>query len=576
MVSSNWRDEPKLFGAARETKQYERAVAALRESEATLRRAQAIAHIGSWSLDLVSNRLTVSDEVVRMFGGSPDDPSTYESIFSVVHPDDRGALDREWNAALQTGTFDMDHRVVLGDDVRWVRQKAEVEFDEHGNATVIEGTVQDITDRRRAEEEIRNLNAELEQRVAARTAELEAARNRETTLAWRIQQMLLLEPPPQEISGLRVAALTLPSQQVDGDFFGFFQHERCCFDVFIGDVMGKGTPAALLGAATKNILIEGLAHLMAVARREELPAAGEIVMRAHSGIVRQLIELESFVTLCYARFDLNHNVLEFVDCGHTGTIRLAAGTGACSVLQGDNLALGIREDECFGEVSVMFEPGDVFVLFSDGITEARNSEHELFGVDRLLECVRVNHELEPESLLERIRSAVVDFSGSERLKDDLTCLAIKILDPRLPVGRWELDIASDFGELGRVRTFVREVCGAARDAHITEHWISELELAVNEAASNVIKHAHQGRVDQRIILEAEVFPNHISIRVVYLGEQFDPSAVVPFDPFLAAPALETTRESGFGLYLISQTVNKVDYSRDERGRNCISLFKTYT
>jgi hypothetical protein len=72
----------------------ERSEAALRESEANLKRAQEIDHFDSWSMDYVNNRLIVSDEVLRIFGGSPEDPATYESILSVIHPDDRQAVDR--------------------------------------------------------------------------------------------------------------------------------------------------------------------------------------------------------------------------------------------------------------------------------------------------------------------------------------------------------------------------------------------------------------------------------------------------------------------------------------------------
>jgi anti-sigma regulatory factor (Ser/Thr protein kinase) len=339
--------------------------------------------------------------------------------------------------------------------------------------------------------------------------------------------------------------------------------------------MGKCTPAALLGAATKVILVEALANLMAVAPRGELPRTSAIVGRAHAGIVHELIDLDSFVTLFYGRFDLERNLFEFVDCGHTGAVHFAARSGDCSILHGDNLPLGIREGELHRPVTVVFEPGDLFVLFSDGITEAPNANRELFGVERLLDCVQVNRERLPQELVELIRSAVVQFSGSEQLKDDLTCVAIKILDLRIPPGRRELEVASTLAELGRVRAFVREVSLAA-DVHVTESWIAELELAANEAAANIIKHAHHNRAGERIQLEADVFPKHLLVRLLYLGDAFDPAQVVPFDPSQARSTFEDARESGFGLYLISHTVDIVFYSRDERGRNCITFVKEYS
>ena len=90
--------------------------------------------------------------------------------------------------------------------------------------------------------------------------------------------------------------------------------------MIVADVMGKGIPAALLGAATKSHFLEALCHLMASSKDGKLPEPKEIVMLAHADMVQHLIDLESFVTLCYARLDLNRRSLELVDCGHTGII----------------------------------------------------------------------------------------------------------------------------------------------------------------------------------------------------------------------------------------------------------------
>ena len=418
----------------------------------------------------------------------------------------------------------------------------------------------------RGEEEIRTLNAELEERVRARTADLEDAHDREAKIGFRIQQMMLLTQPPTDVPGLQVAALTLPSQRIDGDFYDFFKHENQCLDVMVADVMGKGIPAALLAAATKSNFLEALCHLIAISRSGQMPEPKEIVTLAHADMVRQLIDLESFVTLIYARLDLSRRRLDLVDCGHTGMMVVRARTGACEIVHGDNLPLGIREGEIFDQIDVSFEPGDLFVFFSDGITEMRNLAGELYGADRLSECVRINRALEPEALVGAVRKAVVAFAQSDRLTDDLTCVVVKVGDAPRALAHAELEIASDLSELRRAREFVREFCrmGPARRLHEDDE--AQLELAVNEAASNIMKHAYHGRADQRIQLEAEAFPDRVSIRLHHLGDSFDPAAVAP-------PALDGTRESGFGIYLIRNSVDDVRYSRDERGRNCITLVK---
>jgi sigma-B regulation protein RsbU (phosphoserine phosphatase) len=378
--------------------------------------------------------------------------------------------------------------------------------------------------------------------------------------------MLLLTQPPSDIPGLQVAALTLPSQRIDGDFYDFFRHENECLDVIVADVMGKGIPAALLAGATKSNVLEALCHLMAMSKDNALPQPKEIITLAHADMVRQLIDLESFVTLSYARVDVKRRVLHLVDCGHTGMIVLRGRTGACEMLHGDNLPLGIREGEVFDQLTVPFETGDVFLFYSDGITDVRNAAGQLFGAERLAECVRTNRNLEPDALVNVIRRSAMAFAASDRLTDDLTCVAVRVGAVREPLAHAELDIGSDLEDLRRARTFVRDFCGRVPGGLLDQGDVAGLELAVNEAASNVMKHAYHGRTDQRILLDADAFPDCVSIRLHHLGDAFDPTTA-------PAPALDGSRESGFGLYLIAKSVDDVRYSRDERGRNSITLVK---
>ncbi len=417
-----------------------------------------------------------------------------------------------------------------------------------GKPKYLVGISEDITERKRAQEE------------------LARAREQEVEIGFKIQQTLLLDQPPRDVPGVRVAALTIPSQRIDGDFYDFFKHRDDCLDVIVGDVMGKGIPAALLGAATKSHFLQALSRLISLAAPGTLPEPKDIVTLAHSEVARQLIELESFVTVCYARFDLQNHRVDFVDCGHTTTIHFQARTGTCAMLQGENLPLGVSEKEIYEQTRVPLHTGDVLLFYSDGLTETRNSAGELFGIERLAECVRTHGRLEPEALIDQIRQAAVAFSNSETFGDDLTCVAVRIDERELPLARAELEISSDLNELARARAFVREVCRTLPGPALDEESVSQLELAITEAASNVMRHAYRGRPEQLIQLDAEVFADRIVLRLHHLGETFDPGAV-------KTPAFDGTQDGGFGMYIIAQSVDDVQYYRDERGRNCISLVK---
>ena len=153
---------------------------ALRERDEDLSRAQAVARTGSWRLDVRQNKLLWSDETYRMFGIPRGTPMTYEMFLASVHPEDREYVESRWTAALSGEPYDIEHRIVVGDTVKWVRERAELELDKEGVLKGGFGTVQDITEmknmtmeRIRLIEELQRSRDELEIRVQERTAELQ-------------------------------------------------------------------------------------------------------------------------------------------------------------------------------------------------------------------------------------------------------------------------------------------------------------------------------------------------------------------------------------------------------------------
>jgi PAS domain S-box-containing protein len=132
-----------------------RAEESLHETQKDLKRAQAVAQIGSWRLDVQHNKLLWSEETHRIFGIPRGKPMTYETFLSAVHPEDKEYVDRKWEAALQGEDYDIEHRIIVDDKVKWVHEKAELEFDKEGMLKGGFGTVQDITGRKKTEENLR-------------------------------------------------------------------------------------------------------------------------------------------------------------------------------------------------------------------------------------------------------------------------------------------------------------------------------------------------------------------------------------------------------------------------------------
>ncbi len=396
--------------------------------------------------------------------------------------------------------------------------------------------------------------------------ELESERLRqEIEIGSRIQQMLLRGKIPDSFSGLQVAVLSVPSRMIDGDFYEFIQPHKNCLDIINGDVMGKGIPAALVGAATKSAFQRALNQLFSTGQ-QTLPEPHEIVARVHEEVVHQLITLESFVTLCYARFDLAAQQVRIVDCGHTAAVRCRPDAYAYELLKGVNLPIGFIEDERYEQSTYPLVPGDLFFFYSDGLTEATNADGEVFGEERMLEMLRRNCRLDPESLVADVHRTVLAFAGRETLGDDLTCVAVRVLAQANPTPLAELRLLSDPRSLTLCRDFVRQACLTACP-EVGEEVISELELAVNEAVANVMEHAYREQEDQPIQLFSSTEANQISFVIRHQG--------LPFDPATAPePTFDGSKDGGFGLFIISELVDKVVYETDRQGRHTISLFKT--
>ena len=133
----------------------------IRRREDDLRRAQAVASTGSWRLDVTRNELLWSDESYRIFDITPGTPLTYETFMSAVHPDDREMVNTRWQAALKGEPYDIEHRILVGDREKWVRETAELEFDAAGQLRGGFGAVQDITKRKQAELALRESESRL-------------------------------------------------------------------------------------------------------------------------------------------------------------------------------------------------------------------------------------------------------------------------------------------------------------------------------------------------------------------------------------------------------------------------------
>lgn len=151
-------------GLVRDVTERKQAEDAIINQNYYLEKSQELGQIGTWELDLINDILLWTDENCRIFGVPEGSVVDYETFLSKVHPEDREYVDREWKAAIDGKPYDIEHRLLLNGEVRWVREKADLNFDDNGNVVSAIGFTQDITERKQAENVQAETQVELVQR----------------------------------------------------------------------------------------------------------------------------------------------------------------------------------------------------------------------------------------------------------------------------------------------------------------------------------------------------------------------------------------------------------------------------
>ena len=154
--------KPAIMTICRDISARKQTEEALARSHAELEQAQAIAHLGSWTLDFASGRSAWSQEVYRISGMAPGEPVDAQTHVRLVHPDDFAVFDAAWQATLRGAPYDITHRIIVHGEVKWVHARAEIAFDAAGQPRTALGTLQDISERQRYEQEIQAARATAE------------------------------------------------------------------------------------------------------------------------------------------------------------------------------------------------------------------------------------------------------------------------------------------------------------------------------------------------------------------------------------------------------------------------------
>jgi phosphoserine phosphatase RsbU/P len=243
----------------------------------------------------------------------------------------------------------------------------------------------------------------------------------ELAIAGEIQQSFLPETIAP-LAGFDIAARNLMTKEVGGDFFDVvplevipLAHDR--LGLMIADVSGKGIPAAIFMALSR-IVVRVNASWYPDQPAEAIRMANTIISAdSRSGM---------FVTLFYGTLDSGSRTLHYVNAGHNPPILCHAADGTFEELEATGIALGAKGDAGYTAGQKILSPGDLLVMYTDGITEAENCERNMFGEERLRAVIREAKGLHSNEIIDKILDAVKEFSGDFPQSDDITLMVIRV------------------------------------------------------------------------------------------------------------------------------------------------------
>ncbi len=364
-------------------------------------------------------------------------------------------------------------------------------------------------------------------------------------------------PPYPERDDIEIFGSLASAKEVGGDLYDFYiRDEKLLF--CIGDVSGKGVPASLVMAVTRSMFRLVAAH----------ESAPDRILYAMNNTLTEMNESNMFVTLFVGVLDLPTGRLRYSNAGHCPPLLIGQGVGKLPIET--NIPVGLTPDWKFTAQEQLLYRGTTIFLYTDGVVEAENDEHQLYSEQRMLREARRTLELKqhhPDQLIRNMTESIGTFVDGAVQSDDLTMLAIQYTkeqrDVRLKRG---ITLPNDVQTIPQLKEFVD---GVARDLSFDNETTTSLNLAIEEAVVNAMSYAYPQGTTGDISIEAEANDVRLKFTITDSGDPFDPTAKEDADITLSA---DERPIGGLGIFLVRQLMDSINYERLD-GKNILSLRK---
>ena len=388
------------------------------------------------------------------------------------------------------------------------------------------------------------------------TTATKASIESELKVASAIQVSMLprIFPPFPERKDIDLYASMIPAKEVGGDLFDFFLRDEKLF-FLIGDVSGKGAPAAMLMAVVHSLFRAASAH-------ETDPA---VIVRTINETVCLDNESNMFVTLFLGVLDLPSGHLRYCNAGHDCPVSIHDGISTLDCLP--NLPVGVLSDMKYTMQECTLASGTTLFLFTDGLTEAMNADHELFGMQRVNEVLSTCTDKSPRQILDTVLDGVHAFVQEADQSDDLTMLALRYTPGQFATLLNEkLTLNCDLARIPELNDFIGSIGEKLEmDPAIT----SQVQLAVEEAVVNVMNYAYPEGKKKFVTIKAMSDGHELRLVIIDSGIPFDPTRKEKADTTLS---VEDRPIGGLGIFLVRELMDSINYERVD-GRNILMMIK---
>ena len=368
---------------------------------------------------------------------------------------------------------------------------------------------------------------------------------RELQIAHEIQMSMVpkIFPPFPDRSEFDIFAALVPAKEVGGDLYDFFfiDDDHLCFAV--GDVSGKGVPAALFMAVTKTLF-------RATAGNGGTP--GEILARLNTDICRDN-ESCMFVTFFCGILNIRTGQVDYSNGGHNLPYYLQR-DGVSPLENFGGISLGLMEQSPYASGRMVLRPGEALLLYTDGVTEAMDLSKTLYSDERLEKFLGTNRSSAPSQIIGDLISDVRHFAGEAPQSDDITLLALHYFGTakKMPE-HLEIKLRNQLSELASANHTLSDF---GRQRGLPDNVLHDLNLALGEILTNIISYGYTDSEEHEITVRLSVESGEMRVDVEDDGQPFNPLEAPEAD---ATKPLEERAIGGLGVHLVRKLTDGLEY-----------------